>query len=131
MPRVSRGTRTNQSHKGRVLPPKYTAGFLTTLDGRTELARGLRERFDSIVADLGGPGELSQIKASLVERFVWLEASLMSIEAAMAETTDPKQYADLVARWTQACNTLLGIGKSLGIDRKLGSAPWLAEAKQT
>ncbi|MCG3774701.1 MAG: hypothetical protein JW395_1525 [Nitrospira sp.] len=124
MPRVSQGTRTNAKHKAETLPTSFQAGFITALDGRTELARGLKERFESIATDLGGLHELSNIKASLVERFCWLEASLSKIEHDMA-SADTKTSSELLARWVQGCNSLLGIARTLGIDRKLQAAPWL------
>jgi hypothetical protein len=95
----------------------FEPGFLAKLDRRTEVARLLRERFDGIAADLGG--QLSGIQASLLERFVFLEASLMKLEAEMAKAKDAKTTSEIMARWTQACNALLGIGRTLGLERQM------------
>lgn len=121
MPRVSRGTRINTHHKPGELPTRYAPGFIATLDGRTELARLLRLRFDTIACDLGGADSLSSIKSSLLERFIWLEATLSRIEADLAATADPKASAELLSRWIQGCNSLLGIAKTLGIERQMQS----------
>jgi len=113
------------SPKQASLPKKYRAGFLTSLDGRTELSRALRERYDSIATDLGGIEELSAIKSSLLERFVWLEATLSNLEAELCKIDDPKSASETLSRWIQGCNSLLGIAKTLGIERQMQRAPWM------
>jgi len=127
--------RRNRSTKPQTLPDKFQAGFLSTLDGRTELARALRANRDAIVDDIGGPDEISHVKAALVERFVWLEAILQTIEHEMA--TGKINKSDTLGRWIQAVNSLSGLAKVLGIERKMASRPWLSatngsndEAKQ-
>lgn len=125
MPRKSKGTRTNASHKAQKTPAKFEPGFIARLDQRTELARALRDRWEAIADDLGGPDELSTIKAGLVERYVWLESVLQGVEhqLAQAQLDDDEESAAetqalLISRWIQATNSLLGIGKVLGIERK-------------
>lgn len=110
--------RPYKSGKPQALPTAYAPGFLKQLDQRTELCRALRERFDSVAVDLGGAGELSGIKSSLLERFVFLEATLVRLEADMAEADDAKVASEIMARWIQACNALLGFAKTLGIERR-------------
>jgi len=104
-----------------ALPTKFKPGFLNGLDGRTELAQALKLRFDDISYDLGGIEELSAIKASLLERFIWLEATLSKIEADLANTGDAKTAADVMTRWIQGCNLLLGIARTLGMERQVKS----------
>ncbi len=129
MPRTSQGTRKNAKNKPQELPAKFQAGFIASLDGRTELARALRERFDSIATDLGGLDDLSQIKASMLERFVWLEASLSNVEVSLADpTVDAKTKAELMSRWIVGVNTLSNLARMLGTERKMRSAPWLEGA---
>jgi hypothetical protein len=89
------------------------------LDQRTEMARCLRDRFEGIATDLGGIDSLSGIQASLLERFVFLEATLAKLERDMAMAKDSKGTSEIVARWIQACNALLGIGKTLGLERQM------------
>ena len=133
MPRQSKGTRTNRRTKPDKAPAKFEPGFLLRLDQRTELARVLRDRYDAVAADLGGEDELSTIKAGLVERYVWLESIIQGTEHQLAliqQGDDPAAAAraggELVSRWIQAVNALLGIGKTLGIERRMANDPWMA-----
>lgn len=121
MPRTykPKTTRKNGRHKPQQVPARYEPGFIASMDGRTELCRLLRERFDSIAGDLGGADELSTIKSSLLERFIWLESALSRLEQAMATATDAKTTSEIMCRWIQACNSLLGIAKTLGIERQM------------
>jgi hypothetical protein len=59
--------------KKSTVPEKFEQGFLETLDGRTEIAQAMRERFRAITNDLGGADRLSYVQRSLVERALWLE----------------------------------------------------------
>lgn len=118
MPRVSQGTRTNGKTKPSTLPEAFVPGFLERMDGRSELCRALKARYDGLADDLGGAVELSGIKASLLERFVFLEASLVRIESDVT-TADTKTAAELMSRWVQMCNSLLGFARLLGIERQV------------
>ena len=100
MPRTykPRTGRRNASTRPQALPAKYEPGFLAKLDQRTELARLLRERFQGIAHDLGGPDDLSGIKASLLERFVFLEATLSRLECDLAGSEDAKTASEVMCR---------------------------------
>lgn len=111
-------------NKALALPPKFKTGFLTSLDGRTDLAKALRQNFDEVVNDVGGPGELSHVKKSLIERFVWLEAVLQSLEADIV-AADPTARGEIISRWIQGLNGLAGLAKTVGIDRRTVVRPWL------
>jgi len=124
MPRVSKGTRTNKNTKPSTLPAKFRSGFLAEMDKRTELARALRDNYAAIVDDIGGPSEVGHVKASLIERFCWLEAVLQTLEHEMA--TGQIEKSEALGKWIQAVNSLSGLAKVLGVDRKLASRPWLA-----
>jgi hypothetical protein len=102
------------------LPAKFKTGFLATLDRRTDLAKALQQNYDDIVADVGGMEELSHVKSALVERFCWLEAILQQIEHEMANGEIDKSEA--IGRWIQAVNSLSGLAKVLGVERRSGSA---------
>jgi hypothetical protein len=108
-----------------TLPAEYARGFIYALDRRTELARAVKEQFLAIAEDLGGLNSLSTIKRSLVEKFVWLSQVMNRLEGDMAQTTDPKASGELVARWTQAVNSLQGLARALGTERRASSMPWL------
>lgn len=103
--------------KTTTLPARYERGFLARLDGRTEIARELRVAFDEIVSDQGGIEGLSHVRRSLVERFCWLEAVLRSLELRIAEA-DKSETADLLAKWIQALNSLVGLGRCVGLERR-------------
>ena len=120
---VPKTDRKNAKHKVTAVPEKFRAGFLAALDGRTDLAKALRASYEQIVADVGGQNEVSRIKSAMVERFVWLEAILQTIEHDMASGTIDKAVA--LGRWIQAVNALSGLAKVLGVERKLQPAPWL------
>ena len=129
MPQKSKGTRTNGSHKPQTLPKRFKAGFLAELDGRTELSRALRANYDAIVADIGGLEDVGHVKGALIERFVWLEAVLQTIEHDMASGEIDKSEA--LGKWIQAVNSLSGLAKVLGVERKANSRPWIAAAQET
>jgi hypothetical protein len=114
--------RRHRSTKPQTLPPKFQAGFLSTLDGRTDLCKALRANYDAIVSDLGGRDDISHVKASLIERFCWLEAVLQTLEHEMANGLISKTEA--ISRWIQAVNALSGLAKALGIERKAPTAKW-------
>ena len=116
--------RRNRSTKPQTLPAKFRAGFLAELDGRTDLAKALRANYQQIVDDIGGAADLSHVKAALVERFVWLEAILQTIEHEMVSGKIDK--AEALGRWIQAVNSLSGLAKVLGVERKASARPWLA-----
>lgn len=118
MPRTytKKTDREYKSSKVQAVPEKFQRGFLAALDGRTDLAKALRQNFETIVKDCGGADELSHVKSSLIERFVWLEAILQSIEHEMAAGTIDKTEA--IRRWIQAVNSLSGLAKVLGVERR-------------
>ena len=128
MPRVSQGTRTNRKTMPQDLPVKFHAGFLAELDGRTELARALRADYDAIVSDVGGAEEIGHVKSALIERFVWLEAILRGIEQDLVNGT---HKADVLGKWIQAVNSLSGLAKVLGIERKMRTVDLQAYVKET
>lgn len=122
---VPKTGRRNGHHKLTDLPANYQPGFVARLAHRTEIARLRRDRYEGIATDLGGADELSGIKASLLERFVFLEASLSRMESEIATAPDLKTLSDVSARWTQGCKALLGLAKTLGIERQAANRPWV------
>jgi hypothetical protein len=108
--------------KTQKLPKRYQPGFLRRMDRRTSFSKRLRAVFNRVVEDLGGEDQLSTIQLTLVERFAWLKAHLQLLEDEMAKAPDdidPKT----VAQWVQSNNCLLGLGKSLGLNRKKSKQP--------
>jgi len=103
------------------VPKKHHTGWLEALDGRYNVARDLRARFDEICGDLGGADRLSYMQRSLVERALWLEYWLAQQEKTLAKGGDFD-----VARWVQAANSLQGVYSRLGIERRTKDVPDLA-----
>jgi hypothetical protein len=99
----------------RELPAKYEPGFLKDMDQRTGIAIRLNAAFDAIVDDCGGADSLPHTKLALVERFVFLEAILQSIEQKIAEGA--KDSGDLIGKWTAAVNSMQGLAKLIGLER--------------
>ncbi len=104
-------------------PPKYEPGFIARLDSRTGIAKILRANFEAVANDLGGVDELSHVQSALVERFVFLQATLSKIEADMVE--DPEEASEIMGRWIQAVNSLTGLAKTLGIKRVASKQNWV------
>ena len=102
----------------KALPAKCEPGFLNKLDQRFELARELKAAYTELTDDLGGTDNLSHVKRTLAERFVWLTAILRSVELQIAEAKGEDDGAQLLSRWIQAINSLSGLAKVLGVDRR-------------
>jgi hypothetical protein len=120
-------TARNRKTKITALPAQFQAGFLSQLDGRTDLSKALRANYESVMADIGGPDEVGHIKGSLVERFCFLEAVLQTLEHDL--TTGAIGKAEALAKWIQAVNTFVGLARTLGVERKLNARPWLGTSK--
>ena len=95
------------------LPQRYSADWIEKLDGRTTLAKVVQSRLAELQADLGGPGALSYQERSLTRRAVWLEALIESREAALARGEEIEEGAH-----TQSINSLMGVWKALGLQRR-------------
>ncbi|HEY1599800.1 MAG TPA: hypothetical protein VGG64_09375 [Pirellulales bacterium] len=95
---------------------KYAPGAIAKLDQRTAVAIKLKRAYREIVSDLGGFDALSHIQLSYVERFVWLEWTLQKLETQIAKK--PERAEKIMSRWIQGHNSLQGLGKILGINRR-------------
>lgn len=105
-----------------TVPAEFRPKFLDTLDGRTQTAKVLRQRLADLVSDLGGESRLSYAKRSLCRRAIWLEAWIETQEASAAEGEDVA-----IGQQVQAVNALIGILKTLGLDREAAEVPTLTE----
>ena len=105
-----------------TMPTEFTPRFLEHMDGRTVAARTLRQRLAEIHADLGGEASLSYAQRSLCRRAVWLESWIETQEAKAAEGADID-----IGRQTQALNALLGLWRTLGLERRAKVAPNLQD----
>jgi hypothetical protein len=106
----------SQTLKYRELPAKYELNLLQKVDRRSEVYKKLKRSYNAIVDDLGGKDELAHAKLMLVERLVFLEAVLETLEHQI--TTEPKASPKMLSRWIQGLNSLQGLAKTIGIERK-------------
>lgn len=100
------------------IPSKYTNDWLEKLDGRTRVAQVVQQRFQALTADLGGLDSLSYQRISLCRRALYLEALIEQQEAALARGEDVDH-----GRLTNTTNTLMGLYKTLGLDRQARDVP--------
>ena len=99
-----------------TLPTKYEAGFLRDFDRRTEVYQLLNTAYQEVISDMGGQEGLSHVQVCLAERFVFLEFVLRGIEQKIA--ANPKKSSTLLGRWIQAINSLSGLAKTVGLERR-------------
>jgi len=105
-----------RQRKRKRIPSKYQPGFLARMDARCELTQILSSAFDEICVDCGGKESLSHTKLTLIERFVFLEYVLRQWEVRIAN--NPKKTASLVSRWVQGLNSLTGLARTIGLERR-------------
>ena len=105
-----------------TLPAEFKPKFLDHLDGRTQAARMLRRRLAELQADLGGEEQLSYAKRALCRRVIWLESFLETQEAKAAEGGEVN-----IGQQVQAINSLVGLLKALGLERRAREVPDLRQ----
>jgi len=127
MPRtyVKKTDRVYKNHKPKALRT-YRPSAILKLDQRTALAKVCRQRFESLANDLGGLDSLSGMQVLLLDKLVFLEARLAAHQSAVFGAKSPKEAAEIEGRWVQQLNTLVGLAKTLGIERKVRDTPWIA-----
>jgi hypothetical protein len=82
----------------------------------------VNERLQMLSADLGEWESLSYQRRSLIKRVVWLEIVIEQQEAALSRNEEVDQ-----GRLTQAVNSLIGLLKTLGLDRVPRDVPNLGD----
>ena len=65
---------------------------------------------------MGGVDSLSHTQVALAERFVFLEYILRKLETQIA--LSPKKSAGMLSRWIQGLNSLTGLAKTIGLERR-------------
>jgi hypothetical protein len=102
-------------------PKKYEKHFLDKLDKRGQCYNLLKTSFDEITNDLGGEETLSHVQLTLIERFCFMEFVLRLKEIEMAkpyEDGDKEKFGKQVASWTQSINAMIGLAKTIGLERR-------------
>lgn len=107
--------------KAQAIPDKYSPNWLDSLDKRTGLAQEIHSRYKALSDDLGGHDALSYQKRALVSRALFVELSIQQQEQALAAGGELDS-----GRYTQQVNTLLGLLKTLGLERASREVPDLA-----
>lgn len=104
-------TTREQRKKQISIPEKFTPRFWEEVDGRFSIAKEIRRRYDMLREDTAAD---SYQKDILCQRAVFISVQLetMEIEATESGRFDPGVY-------TQMTNALLGLLKSLKLDRKV------------
>lgn len=100
------------------IPPRYSETWIERMDGRTQVARAIRDRLADLQADLGGPEAMSYQQRSLSKRAIWMEAVIEQQEIALSKGEEIDQ-----GKLTQAVNSLIGLLKTLGLERKARDVP--------
>lgn len=100
------------------IPTGYSSDWLEKLDGRTRLAQAVQSRYHALATDMGGLESLSYQKRSLAKRIVYMEAIIEQQEAALARGEEINQ-----GRMIQSVNTLIGLLKTVGLERVARDVP--------
>jgi hypothetical protein len=98
-----------------TLPAKYTAGFPWQLSRRVKTAREIAADLFALWQDLGGADDLSSQERTLCERAVYLRRRVLEHESAVMRGDKPLMTE---GEHANACNTLMGILKALGLHRR-------------
>jgi len=112
-----------RGRNGNTLPVRFTPRFWEDSDRRVALVRAVQERVEALKRDTASD---SVQKQTLCERAVFLATVLETSEVNAIEGVRPLDTGSYV----QALNSLLGILKALGLDRKaksLGLAKFVAQ----
>lgn len=83
---------------------RYHDDWLDRLDGRTEVAQRMRQRFKSLADSVGNTSSLTHQHKSLITRILWLEDWLEKQETQLATAKDFK-----AGQWIQGTNALIGL----------------------
>jgi hypothetical protein len=102
-----------------TLPERFVPQFWDECDGRIAIIREIRRRVDLLKADCASD---SYQKSILCERAIFIACQLETQERAAIEKGqfDPGRY-------TQMVNALVGLLRSLGLERKARSVERLEE----
>lgn len=112
---------THKSGQTKIMrmPKPYEKGFLVGFDERTRLYACLHDSYSSILDDLGGAENCSQVKTVMVEKFVWCQFIMTSLESRVALSISQGKSPDkLFQKWLYASKTLNSLAHILGLERR-------------
>lgn len=96
-----------------TLPDRYSNDWLKRLDKRTKVAQAVLAKIAQLEEDAGGAESVATVKRSLIRHAVWLDAIVEGFEMRLAAG----EAAD-VGALTQALNSLVGLYRLIGLERK-------------
>lgn len=99
------------------IPARFSENWISSMDGRTSIARAVSDRLATLQADLGGPDAMSYQQRSLAKRAIWIEAIIEQREVALSRGEEIDHGAHV-----QAINTLIGLWRALGFERRAKDA---------
>ena len=107
------GKNSGKGTKPREVARRFRPSFLSDLDGRYPVVRGLKYRFACYTSDLGGTATLSAMEQTIVKRIVHLEHLVEQKESALiaGTVTDITEYLASV-------NCLSGLLNRIGLKRR-------------
>jgi len=108
--------RSYTNTKRMKLPDKYKANFLREFDKRSATFALLNTAYQEVMDDMGGQQVLSHVQICMAEKFVFLEFILRNIEQRIAN--NPNKSDELLGRWIQGLNSLSGLAKTVGLERR-------------
>jgi len=110
------GKNSGKGTKPREVARRFRPSFLSDLDGRYPVVRGLKYRYACYTSDLGGTATLSAMEQTIVKRIVHLEHLVEQKESALLSggTLDVHEYLSAV-------NTLSGLLSKIGLKRRAKS----------
>jgi hypothetical protein len=112
------------SHPLTELPARTPRFPWADVDRRSRPAREIAADYCRLVTDLGGIESLSTQKLALVERAAFLLLRIRRYESAVLSGTEPPFDA---GTFSNHVNVLVGVLKSLGLDRKARNVRSLRE----
>lgn len=101
-----------------AVPPDASPhdNLLALVDGRSLPARAVNGAYGAIMIDLGGEQHVSYILRSLALRAANVQTWLASVEARLL--SGEKADADLLRSYLHANNVLLGLFRTIGLERR-------------
>jgi hypothetical protein len=99
--------------KPRTVARRFRPSFLSDLDGRYPVVRGLKHRYGCYLSDLGGTANLSTMEQTIVKRIVHLEHLVEQKESALIAGTGAN-----INEYLASVNCLSGLLGKIGLKRR-------------